>query len=164
MKRISWWLLAFISCISVAAIAAPVDDARALFERYKKLEQSFDPAVLQSDCGQVRWSWTVTSGRGSRWTSSQLWNACCGFWMVSAAQSNPGWNSSVARSSSGRVAHGVAGSTLGDCGFRQHPLPTVSGLLASRNFSESSAVVHAWLSSRSGSHPSIDQGPLAAAR
>ncbi len=45
MQRIGWWFLAFVGCIAVSASAAPVDDARALFERYKQLEKTFDPAA-----------------------------------------------------------------------------------------------------------------------
>lgn len=65
MKRIVWWLLAFVSCIAVSATAAPVDDARALFARYIQLEQSFDPAAadLYADDAVIKNKRTYPTGQ-----------------------------------------------------------------------------------------------------
>lgn len=65
MKRIALLLLAFVSWTSVPTLAGPVDDARALFERYKQLEQSFDPSAadLYADDAVIRNKRTYPNGQ-----------------------------------------------------------------------------------------------------
>lgn len=65
MKRIVWGLLACVSCIFVSAIAAPMDDARAVFERYEQLERSFDPAAadLYADDAVIKNKRTYPNGQ-----------------------------------------------------------------------------------------------------
>ena len=65
MKGVISGLVAFVVCFAFSATAAPVDDARALFERYKHLEQSFDPAAadLYADDAVIKNKRTYPTGQ-----------------------------------------------------------------------------------------------------
>jgi hypothetical protein len=65
MKGAVALLAAFVASFAISVTAAPIDDARRLFERYVQLERSFDPAAadLYADDAIIKNKRTYPTGQ-----------------------------------------------------------------------------------------------------